>query len=126
MDRRLIHRLWAALIGFLLIVCLFVGLGAVGFVGPDEPRYASISRTMAQTGDWVTPQLWGHPWFEKPILYYWAAAASFKLFGVSEAAARLPDALAALAGTLLLALAAWRRWGGCGGRCAAGRVAGRT
>jgi 4-amino-4-deoxy-L-arabinose transferase-like glycosyltransferase len=106
------------LIGFLLIVCLFVGLGAVGFVGPDEPRYASIARTMAQTGDWVTPQLWGHPWFEKPILYYWAAAASFKLFGVSEAAARLPDALAALAGALLLALGAWRLWGGRAARLA--------
>ncbi|MDE3137507.1 MAG: glycosyltransferase family 39 protein [Acidobacteriota bacterium] len=112
MDRRLYHRLWAGLSGFLLIACLFVGLGAIGLLGPDEPRYASIARTMAQTGDWVTPRLWGHPWFEKPILFYWAAAASFKLFGVSEGAARLPNALAALAGALLLALAAWRLWGG--------------
>ncbi len=118
MDRRLNHRLWAALAGFLLIVCLFLGLGAIGLVGPDEPRYASIARTMAQTGDWVTPRLWGHPWFEKPILYYWAAAASFKLFGVSEWAARLPNALAALAGALLLALAAWRLWGGRAARLA--------
>jgi 4-amino-4-deoxy-L-arabinose transferase-like glycosyltransferase len=117
-DRRYIHRLWAALAAFLLVVCLFVGLGAIGLVGPDEPRYASIARTMAQTGDWVTPRLWGHPWFEKPILYYWAAAASFKLFGVSEWAARLPNALAALAGALLLALAAWRLWGGRAARLA--------
>lgn len=106
------HRLWAVVAAVLLIVCLFVGLGAIGLVGPDEPRYASIARTMAQTGDWVTPRLWGHPWFEKPILYYWSAAASFNLFGVSEWAARLPNALAALAGALLLALAAWRLWGG--------------
>jgi 4-amino-4-deoxy-L-arabinose transferase-like glycosyltransferase len=106
------------LAGFLLSACLFVGLGAIGLVGPDEPRYASIARTMAQTGDWVTPRLWGHPWFEKPILYYWAAAASFKLFGVSEATARLPDALAALFGALLLALAAWRLWGGRAARLA--------
>jgi len=106
------------LAAFLLVVCLFVGLGAIGLVGPDEPRYASIARTMAQTGDWVTPRLWGHPWFEKPILYYWSAAASFKLFGVSEAAARLPNALAALAGALLLALAAWRLWGGRAARLA--------
>jgi 4-amino-4-deoxy-L-arabinose transferase-like glycosyltransferase len=106
------------LAAFLLVVCLFVGLGAIGLVGPDEPRYASIARTMAQTGDWVTPRLWGHAWFEKPILYYWSAAASFKLFGVSEAAARLPNALAALAGALLLALAAWRLWGGRAARLA--------
>ena len=102
----------------LLVVGLFVGRGAIGLVGPDEPRYASIARTMAQTGDWVTPRLWGHPWFEKPILYYWSAATSFKLFGVSEAAARLPNALAALVGALLLALAAWRLWGGRAARLA--------
>jgi 4-amino-4-deoxy-L-arabinose transferase-like glycosyltransferase len=111
-DRRLIHRLWAVLAGLLLIACLFVGLGAIGLVGPDEPRYASIARTMAQTNDWVTPRLWGHPWFEKPILFYWAAATSFKLFGVNDGTARLPNALAALFGALLLALAAWRYWGG--------------
>jgi 4-amino-4-deoxy-L-arabinose transferase-like glycosyltransferase len=111
-DRRYIHRLWLALAAFLMAVCLFVGLGAIGLVGPDEPRYASIARAMVRTGDWLTPRLWGHAWFEKPILYYWAAASSFRLFGVSEWAARLPSALAALFGCLLLALAAWRIWGG--------------
>jgi len=63
---------------------------------------------MAESGDWVTPRLYGKPWFEKPVLYYWMAAASFKLFGVSEAAARLPSALCALFATLSLAWLAWR------------------
>jgi 4-amino-4-deoxy-L-arabinose transferase-like glycosyltransferase len=39
------------------------------------------------------------------------AAASFKLFGVSEAAARLPSALCALFATLALAWLAWRVYG---------------
>jgi 4-amino-4-deoxy-L-arabinose transferase-like glycosyltransferase len=108
---------WAALILASLYVSYFSHLGAVGFVGPDEPRYASIAREMSETGDWVTPRLYGKPWFEKPILYYWASALGFKMFGVSEAAARLPSALAALIATLALAwlaskIAGWHlaRW----------------
>jgi 4-amino-4-deoxy-L-arabinose transferase-like glycosyltransferase len=102
---------WAALIVVTLAVCYFSNLGAIGFVGPDEPRYAWIARDMAETGDWVTPRLYGKPWFEKPVLYYWMAGASFKLFGVSEAAARLPSALCALFATLALAWLAWRVYG---------------
>lgn len=102
---------WAALILATLYVCYFSHLAAIGFVGPDEPRYAWIARDMAESGDWVTPRLYGKPWFEKPPLYYWGAAASFKIFGVSEAAARLPSALCALLATLGLAWLAWRVYG---------------
>ena len=93
---------WSALILATLYLCYFHNLGAIGLVGPDEPRYAWIARDMAETGDWVTPRLYGKPWFEKPVLYYWGAALSFKLFGVSEVAARLPCAFAALLATLAL------------------------
>jgi 4-amino-4-deoxy-L-arabinose transferase-like glycosyltransferase len=99
---------WAVLIVATLYVCYFSHLGAIGFVGPDEPRYAWIARDIAETGDWVTPHLYGQPWFEKPPLFYWGAALSFKLFGVSEAAARLPSAVSALLATLTLAWLAWR------------------
>jgi 4-amino-4-deoxy-L-arabinose transferase-like glycosyltransferase len=110
---RLAGRIWwTILIAATLYVCYFSHLGAIGFVGPDEPRYAWIARAIAETGDWVTPRLYGKPWFEKPVLYYWGAAASFKLFGVSEAAARLPSALSALLATLALAWLAWRIYGG--------------
>jgi 4-amino-4-deoxy-L-arabinose transferase-like glycosyltransferase len=102
---------WAILILATLYVCYFSHLGAIGFVGPDEPRYAWIARDMAETGDWVTPRLYGKPWFEKPPLFYWAAALSFKLFGVSEAAARLPSAISALLATLALAWLALRLYG---------------
>ncbi len=102
---------WGVLILATLYVCYFSHLGAIGFVGPDEPRYAWIARDMAETGDWVTPRLYGKPWFEKPVLYYWSAALSFKLFGVSEAAARLPSAISALLATLALAWLALRLYG---------------
>jgi 4-amino-4-deoxy-L-arabinose transferase-like glycosyltransferase len=102
---------WAVLIIATLYVCYFSHLGAIGFVGPDEPRYAWIARDMMETGDWVTPRLYGKPWFEKPPLFYWGAALSFKLFGVSEAAARLPSAVSALLATLALAWLALRLYG---------------
>ena len=103
---------WALLIVATLYVCYFSHLSAIGFVGPDEPRYAWIARDMAETGDWITPRLYGKPWFEKPPLFYWGAAISFKLFGVSETAARLPSAISALLATLALAWLAWRLYGG--------------
>jgi len=102
---------WAILTAATLYVCYFSHLGAIGFVGPDEPRYAWIARDMAETGDWVTPRLYGKPWFEKPPLLYWGAAICFKLFAVSEAAARLPSAISALLATLALAWLALRLYG---------------
>ncbi len=102
---------WTLLIVATLCVCYFSHLGAIGFVGPDEPRYAWIARDMTETGDWVTPRLYGKPWFEKPPLFYWGAALSFKLFGVSEAAARLPSAISALLATLALAWFTLRLYG---------------
>jgi 4-amino-4-deoxy-L-arabinose transferase-like glycosyltransferase len=102
---------WAVLILLTLYVCYFSHLGAFGLIGPDEPRYAWIARDMAESGDWITPRLYGKPWFEKPVLYYWAAAACFKLFGVNEASARLPSAVCALLATLALAWLALRLGG---------------
>lgn len=94
-----------------LYICLFSGLGALGLVGPDEPRYAAIARAMAETHDWVTPRLWGTPWFEKPVLYYWTAGIAMRIFGVSEFAARLPSALAALLAVLAASWTALRSYG---------------
>src|SRR5438132_5953484 len=102
---------WTILILIIFYVCYFSHLGVIGFVGPDEPRYAWIARDMAETGDWVTPRLYGKPWFEKPPLFYWGAALCFKLFGVSEAAARLPSAISALLATLAMAWLAMRLYG---------------
>lgn len=91
-----------------VLICLFGNLGAVGLLGPDEPRYAWIARAMAETGDWITPRLYAHPWFEKPVLYYWAAAVGFRAQLSPEWAARLPSAFSALASALAVGWLAWR------------------
>ncbi|MCU1342379.1 MAG: hypothetical protein JWN92_1802 [Candidatus Acidoferrum typicum] len=104
--------LWSIpLVLAVLYVCLFSGLGALGLLGPDEPRYAAIARAMAETHDWITPRLWGTPWFEKPVLYYWAAGISMRIFGVSEFSARLPSTLGALLAVFAVAWTALRSYG---------------
>src|SRR6266481_5693438 len=80
--------LLAAFCGFLF----FYGLGAFGLLGADEPRYAQVAREMLDRSDWVTPTLQGKPWLEKPALYYWQAMLSFRAFGVTDRAARVPAA----------------------------------
>ena len=88
----------------LLVVCLLVfwaRLGHLGLIDPDEPFYALTAQEMLESGDWVTPQIFGEPQFEKPIFFYWMTALCFKAFGITEWAARVPSALPA---TLLVFL----------------------
>jgi 4-amino-4-deoxy-L-arabinose transferase-like glycosyltransferase len=81
----------------LLSILYFAGLPASGMLGPDEPRYASIGREMARSGDWITPRLWGAPWFEKPALLYWMTGAAFRLGFREDLAPRVPVALLSVA-----------------------------
>lgn len=94
----------------LCYVLFFHGLGNIGLLGPDEPRYAAIAREMFLTGDYITPRLYGTPWFEKPVLMYWLAAVGYKLFGINEAGARFPSALAASVCVFLVYFCGRRFW----------------
>lgn len=96
-------RFFAALI-LLALAFIFYGSAGMPFLGPDEPRYAEVAREMQASGDWITPRLAGIEWFEKPALTYWAAAAGYSIFGVSEFAARFGVGLMALGGSLLILL----------------------
>ncbi len=80
-----------------------MGGDGLGLVGADEPRYAQIAHEMLDRFDsahtlkgklsaCVTPYLYGHPWLEKPALYYWRAMFVFREFGVHDWSARLPSA----------------------------------
>ena len=83
--------------GAALSFLYFFGLTRTGLIGPDEPRYAAIGKAMAESGDWVTPRLWGEPWFEKPALLYWMTAAGFKAGLDPDLAPRLPVAILSVA-----------------------------
>ena len=69
---------------------------------------AQIARNMSSSGDWVTARLDGVPYLEKAPLIYWLIAISYKVFGFTDWAARLPIALSAVG--LALLTAAFAQW----------------
>jgi len=109
-------RIMVRSLPFLLLIvasgALYLGgLGRLPLFGRDEALYAEAAREILASGDWITPRVNGGPFFEKPPLYYWLAAISFKLFGVSPFAARLPAALMAMLTIALTAAVGARVWG---------------
>src|SRR5579863_8374118 len=84
---------------------------------------AQIARNMLTSGDWVTARLDGIPYLEKAPLIYWMIAESYKFFGVTDWAARIPMVLAAIAlAWLTAAFGMWafgRRAGFYAGLCIA-------
>jgi 4-amino-4-deoxy-L-arabinose transferase-like glycosyltransferase len=106
----------AGLMGLVLlaalgIICPLLVASSVPLVDPDEGLHASIAQEMVERGDWIVPHQVQEPFLDKPILYFWAIAASLKVFGNSEAAVRLPGLLFGMLGTLSTAAVAWRMLG---------------
>lgn len=85
---------------FIAIVARLFGIIEYPLHDPTEARYAEIPRLIIETGNWIMPPFdYGVPFWGKPPLTFWLTAISFKLFGYSEFAARLPIFL--LAGVVL-------------------------
>lgn len=80
---------------------------------------AEVSRGMVASGDWLTPRSALVPRLNKPPMTYWAIAAAFGPFGLSDFTARLPMA-AAVVGVALFACA----FGGMFSPSRAGMLAG--
>lgn len=95
----------------LLLVVLFataIYLGCVlsppSLMDDVDAVQAMIAKGMLTSGDWVTARLDGVLYLEKAPLIYWLMAISYKIFGVTDWAARLPVAFASIALALLSAL----------------------
>ncbi len=83
--------LFLATFGFVFAAaCLliFCNLGAYPLFNPDEALYAEPAREMLETGEYITTLLNYAVRFTKPPLVIWAMAGCYKLFGVTEFAAR--------------------------------------
>ncbi len=81
-----------------VVFIFFFLLGTRGLNEPDEGRYAEIGREMAETGDWLVPNIWYVPHLDKPPMTYWLAGLSIAALGLNEWAIRLPFALCGLSG----------------------------
>jgi hypothetical protein len=73
----------------LALAWIAVTLGVRPLTVPDEGRYVSAAWEMVVSGNWLYPTLDGLPFFHKPPLFYWITAASLRVFGAHEWAARL-------------------------------------
>jgi len=74
-----------------------------------ESYFALGARSMVERNQWLTPHAPDELQLNKPPLTYWLIGASYKLFGASYGAARLPSVLAAM-GVLAVVylLGTWR------------------
>ncbi len=86
------------LLGIVLAAAIlpyFVGLGATSIIDSNEAFYTETPREMIAAGDYLNSTFNFEPRFNKPPLSYWVVAGSYRVFGVSLWAARLPIALGA-------------------------------
>ncbi len=107
----LFERRWFLyLIVFLVVSAIYLGcvVSPPSLQDDVDAVQAVIARNMLNSGDWVTARLDGVIYLEKPPLIYWFMALSYRIFGVSDWAARLPVAIATIA--LALLTAAFGMW----------------
>src|SRR6266403_3920134 len=94
------HALFAILIALAALLHVAT-IGSGDLYSETEGQYAGAAREMVESHQWLLPTNDGIPRLQKPPLLYWLIIASYKLFGVNVAAARLPIALAIVATTAL-------------------------
>src|SRR5450432_3424170 len=88
-----------------VIVAAVIFLGCIvsppSLMDDVDAVQAQIGRNMLTSGDRVTARLDGVAYLEKAPMHYWLIAAAYKVFGVSDWAARIPFALTVVALALL-------------------------
>jgi len=94
----------------LILLAGFVLFKSLGYplFEPDEVRNAQLALNVLETGDWLSLRLGNEAYWDKPPLQVWAIATSYKIFGVSQFATRLPIAIASLLTILLMVFAGKR------------------
>jgi len=89
---------------FLIVLLAIASIPALfgGVMEPDGALYASMSKNIILFKDWFNLYGRGADWLDKPHLTFWISAASFKIFGISSFAYKLPSFLFGLLGAWYL------------------------
>ena len=83
----------------ILLAVLMNGSGLfVTILGPDGALYASIAKNMVIRSDWMQLFGEGREWLDKPHFPFWVTALSFRCFGFTTWAYKLPALLFVYAG----------------------------
>jgi 4-amino-4-deoxy-L-arabinose transferase-like glycosyltransferase len=96
-------RLRRAFAAVALLLVLAPLIANAPLFDPDEGLHAAIAQEMLARQDFVTPTFLGEPFLDKPILFFWAEAASLRLFGDRELAIRIPPLVFGILGMLSVA-----------------------
>lgn len=94
-----------ALLLLIFLASLFFflwGTAQMPVTDPVESNYALTAKEMVLSGDWVSPQIYGKYWYDKPALVYWMLSAAYTLFGFTDFASRLPAALCGALSVVLM------------------------
>lgn len=94
------NKLYKFLIALIVIISVIALFGDV--MENDSSLYASIAKNMVLRNDWSNLYVRGADWLDKPHLTFWLSAISFKLFGISAFAFKLPSFLFGLLGAWYL------------------------
>lgn len=91
------------LLGIALVSLLFflTGNAVLPVTDPVESNYALTAKEMVLSGNWMSPQIFGTYWYDKPIFIYWMLSLSYSIFGFTDFASRLPGGLFAAASVVL-------------------------
>lgn len=82
------------LVVFFIALALYLPFNSyIPITDPVEANYALTAKEMLTSGNWLSPQIYGQFWYDKPAMIYWLIAGSYKVFGIGEFAARFPAAL---------------------------------
>src|ERR1700742_11139 len=81
------------LIGLFAAVLFIPFLGRVHLFDGDEINFAEASREMIKMDDYTRVYIDYKPFWEKPPMFFWMQSTAMKVFGVTEFAARLPNAI---------------------------------
>ena len=93
---------------FFLGLLFFAGNSLMAVTDPVECNYALTAKEMLESGDYLSPRIFGHYWYDKPAFFYWEIMLGYSIFGMTEFAARFFSAVFALL-TAFLAYAFARR-----------------
>ena len=91
-ENPVIDKKWLYLLIGAAVIINLTGI-LIPIMGPDGTLYATIAKTMVLRGDYINIIVHGTDWLDKPHFPFWMIWCSFKLFGVSIWAYRLPALL---------------------------------
>jgi 4-amino-4-deoxy-L-arabinose transferase-like glycosyltransferase len=83
----------AILIAIIAAVFFIPFLGRVHLFDWDEVNFAECSREMIKMDDYSRVYINFEPFWEKPPMFFWMQSTAMKIFGITEFAARFPNAI---------------------------------